>query len=94
MGDSEQWRRSEAALWRMALDDVVVLAPWGEEPFALAGGAALWSSLAEPRTVCDLVGRLAPDGAAPETGGPGDDVRRLLAELERSAAVERVPPSP
>ncbi|MGH9115188.1 MAG: hypothetical protein ACRDWW_05090 [Acidimicrobiales bacterium] len=94
MRDSAQWTRSEAALWRVVLDDVVVLAPRGEEPFALAGGAALWSSLAEPRTVDDLVGGLAPDGATPTTDGPEDGVRRLLAELERAGAVERVPPSP
>ena len=77
--------RAEAVLYREALDDVVILVPGPErEPFALAGGVALWRLLEQPRTTGELVTAL---GAADPLASTELDT--LLARLAESGAVDR-----
>lgn len=54
MDGAERWQRRETALWRIVLDDVVVLAEGERDVFALAGGAELWRRLERPRTLQEL----------------------------------------
>ncbi len=92
MQQSEKWRRAEAALFRQALDDVVILVPGPEpepEPFALAGGAALWRLLEQPRTTRQLLSALAA-GLAIDTEADGE-LEGLLARLAEAGAVDRMP---
>jgi hypothetical protein len=84
---SDRWRRSEGVLWRLVLDDAVLLGPASPEPFALAGGASLWALLAEPRRVDELVAALS-EGNDPTTE---KDLATLLQELVSTGAVERLP---
>jgi hypothetical protein len=83
-----RWRRSETALWRVVLDDAVILGPGHDEPVALAGGAALWALLAEPLTIDELTARL---GAADPAADPAAGLAALLTELSQSGAVEWLP---
>jgi hypothetical protein len=76
-----RWRRSEHALWREALDDVVVADRRGrEEPFALAGGASLWRALAEPVALEDV----------PVAAGEASALAGLLEDLRRRGVVDRL----
>jgi hypothetical protein len=84
---SDKWRRSETVLWRLVLDDVVLLGRTGAEPFALAGGAALWALLAQPRRVDELVAALS-EGHDPTTE---QELGTLLEDLKDAGAVERLP---
>ena len=87
---SWKWRRAEAVLYREVLDDVVILVPGPDEPepFALAGGAALWRLLAQPRTSEELLAALTVGFAAPQ----GDtELDGLLAQLAGAGAVDRMP---
>jgi hypothetical protein len=84
---SDRWRRSETVLWRLVLDDAVLLTPTSSEPFALAGGAGLWALLAVPRRVEELVAALS-EGNDPATE---KDLAGLLEDLAGSGAVERLP---
>jgi hypothetical protein len=76
-------------LFRWALDDVVILVPGPEpEPFALAGGAALWRLLEEPRSTCELMAALTKGGPAHEDGDAA--LEDLLTRLADAGAVDRV----
>jgi hypothetical protein len=72
------------------MDDVVILVPGPDaEPFALAGGAALWSLLDEARTTHELLSALTADltvGVMAEAELDG-----LLARLAEVGAVDRIP---
>ncbi len=87
MDGSDRWRRSETVLWRLVLDDAVLLGPTSPDPFALAGGAVLWALLAEPRRVDELVAALS-EGNDP---APEKDLAALLQELASTGTVERLP---
>ena len=59
------WVRREHVLSREALGEIVLLAPDGDEPIALAAPAdEVWHVLAEPHRLDDLVAELA-GGADP-----------------------------
>jgi hypothetical protein len=87
MDGSDRWRRSETVLWRLVLDDAVLLGPASSEPFALAGGAGLWALLAEPRRLDELV------AAVSESNDPTTkkDLASLLEDLASLGVVERLP---
>jgi hypothetical protein len=92
MKGSAKWRRAEAVLFRLALDDVVILVPGPEpepEPFALAGGAALWRLLEQPRTTHELVSELTA-GVTVDTE-PGTELEDLLTRLAEAGAVDLIP---
>jgi hypothetical protein len=98
MKGSAKWRRAEAVLFRQALDDVVILVPGPQpalrpepepEPFALAGGAALWRLLEQPRTTHELVSELTA-GVTVNTE-PGMELDGLLTRLAEAGAVDRIP---
>jgi hypothetical protein len=84
---SDRWQRSETVLWRLVLDDAVLLGPTSPDPFALAGGAGLWALLAEPRRVDELVAALSK-GNDPTTE---KELASLLKDLADFGAVERLP---
>lgn len=87
---SATWRRAEAVLYREALDDVVILLPGPEpEPFALAGGAALWRLLEHPRTTGDLLGAL--HAGAEDLAKKEAELDGLLTVLADAGAVDRMP---
>jgi hypothetical protein len=87
---SWKWRRSEAVLFREALDDVVILVPGPEpEPFALAGGAALWRLLEQPCTTGDLLVAMGADGE--DLANREGELEELLNSLAGSGAVDRIP---
>jgi hypothetical protein len=89
MEQSQKWRRAEGALFRQALDDVVILVPGPEaEPFALAGGADLWRLLEQPLTTEQLLSALTP-GLAIGTKSDAE-LARLLARLADVGAVDRM----
>lgn len=79
-----KWKRSDKALWRTPLGDLVVVAlETASEPFALSGGARLWTLLAKPRSLDQLAEGL----------GAVDAVRELLdllLSMEETGVVERV----
>ena len=89
MDRSWKWKRDEAVLFRVALDDVVILVPGADpEPFALSGGAALWRLLAREVTTDELLGELT-DGMTTVTEGEAE-LDHLLARLADMGAVDRI----
>ncbi len=90
MAAANRWARADGVLSRLVLDDAVILTPGGEEPFALARGANLWSLLDVPRTVDDLAGALADRGAGPGSEGK-EALAALLDELAGTGALLRLP---
>lgn len=81
---SNRWRRSERALWRIVMDDAVVVRVDSDQPpFALSGGARLWRLLAEPRSLDELAEDL---GAGGHAGG----LEGLLDSLTDAGVVERI----
>ena len=85
-----RWRRAQAVLFREALDDVVLLVPGSEaEPFALAGGAALWRLLERPRTTDELMADMTAGMAVPAHGEA--ELEALLDRLADAGAVDRIP---
>jgi hypothetical protein len=90
MSRTWRWRRAETVLFREVLDDVVLLVPGPEpEPFALAGGAALWRLLAQARTTVELMAD-ATAGMTVQAGGQAE-LETLLSRLADAGAVDRVP---
>lgn len=83
----DSWRRSANVLWRVVLDDAVLLCPARREPFVLSGGAGLWALLAEPRRVDELL-KAMPSGQDPTTE---KDLARLLEDLSEAGAVDWLP---
>ena len=82
------WRRSERVLWREVLGDVVLVRADSEsDPFALAGGAALWSLLAEERDLPSLLASMDVQPGDYEV--KADEFQVLLRELEHVGVVER-----
>lgn len=82
--------RAESALFREVLDDVVILVPGAEpEPFAVAGGAALWRLLERPRTTGEVLEALTAGLAVPTKGKA--ELEGLLARLTDAGAVDRMP---
>lgn len=78
-----RWQRSDRVLWRVVLDDAVLLPAGGQdEPFALAGGRRLWEALAEDRGLDELVRIL---GATAKE----QDLAELLISLAEAGVVER-----
>ena len=77
-------------MFRHVLDDVVILVPGRQpEPFALAGGAALWRLLEQPRTTRELISNLS---AGMAVGSNADlELDGLLARLADAGAVDQVP---
>ena len=58
-GAPARWQRRSDVSWRASLDAVVVQAPTATDPSVLAGtAAAVWTLLAEPATVEELVDAL------------------------------------
>ena len=83
------WRRAEAVLFRQAMDDVVLLVPGPDpEPFALAGGAALWRLLDRPCTTGQLLSTLSPGTAV--SASADSELDGLLIRLAEIGAVERI----
>jgi hypothetical protein len=86
-GDVVRYQRSPHVVWRRTLEVIVVLAVDGTEPLVLGGTAAdVWTLLAEPRTLDDLVGVLAEHYSG-EAGVIAADVAKLLATLCESGVV-------
>jgi hypothetical protein len=82
------WVRREHVLSREALGEVVLLAPDGDEPIALADPAdAVWHLLATPQRLDDLVAELA-DGTHPEV--VRDAIDGVLQRLLRAGLVSCV----
>ena len=48
------WRRRPTALWRLVMDDVVILSESEDEVFAVRSGADLWLQLEGPSTLDQL----------------------------------------
>jgi hypothetical protein len=84
---TDRWRRSKTVLWRFVLDDAVLLCPGRAEPFALAGGARLWTLLDEPLRIDELLAALS----AEQESNSEKDLARLLGDLAEAGAVERLP---
>jgi hypothetical protein len=86
----ERWQRDEAVLWRAGpAGALVVLAPGDSEPFVVRGrGLALWSELAEPATVEELVARLAERFAA-DPAVITADIEPVLGQLDERGAIRR-----
>lgn len=81
------WRRSERVLWREVLGDVVLVRADGDsDPFALAGGAALWSLLAERRDMSSLLASMDVQPGDYEV--KAEEFRVLLRELEHIGVVD------
>jgi hypothetical protein len=89
--DDPRYHRAPHTLWRHTLDTVVLL-PVGSdaEPFALAAtGPELWSLLAEPRSVDEMVEVLAvAHGVDP--GTVAADVVPLIEQLRELGAIQQV----
>lgn len=84
------WVRSEGALWRVVLNDVVLAAAGSDkEPMALSGGAALWETLETPTSWPEL-GREFSDASGPSESGGVEGLHHLLLELSRLELVRRV----
>ncbi|MDP2292809.1 MAG: PqqD family protein [Actinomycetota bacterium] len=83
------YRRSPRAVWRASKGMLVAAVP-PNPPTRIAGSAALvWSQLAEPVTLDELVDRLARrTGVLPEA--LRSDVAALLAQLQPLGLVEVV----
>lgn len=80
-----RWRRSDSVLWRVVLDDAVLLPTDGDhEPFALAGGRRLWEALAESRRLDELVSILGATAME-------KNLAELLTSLVEAGVVERTP---
>lgn len=81
------YRRSPRAIWRATQQLLVVAVP-PNPPTRIVGSAALvWSNLAEPTTIDELVERLAVEVDAPPNSVRAD-VEALLAQLEPLGLVE------
>ena len=77
-------------LWRVVLDDAVILVPDESEPFVLTGGASLWRLLEQPRTTAELISTLS--GSRGASGAQAEEeLDSLLAELAAQGALERLP---
>jgi len=77
------WRRSDRVLFRLVLDDVVLLPLDGDgEPFALAGGRTLWEALSEGAPLDQLAVRVGASGSEA-------DLQLVLEGLVGSGVVER-----
>jgi Coenzyme PQQ synthesis protein D (PqqD) len=89
--ESPRYHRSSHVLWRRTLDTLVLLPVTSDdEPFALAAtGPELWGLLAEPRSLDDLVGRLA-EAHAVDPYVVAADVEPLLERLLALGAIQRV----
>lgn len=92
MDDQRLIERAPSALWREALDGVLVLTPHRPEPDHISTpGEILWSLLASPSTIDDLVtdlaGRFDIDGDVIRA-----DVEPVLAALLEHGAVRPVEP--
>lgn len=87
---SVRYVRAEDVVWRQNPGEVVLLAR-GDDVVRLSGtGNALWDLLARPRSLDELVSRLAPAySAVPEQ--VASEVRPVLDELVRRQAVARLP---
>ena len=85
-----RWQRCDDADWRRTLDQVVVLANEGTEPFAIGGsGSTLWLHLDRASTVGELATSLAEQYDA-DVAAIAADLRPLLDDLERKGVVRRV----
>lgn len=89
-GEAGRWRRRDAVLWRVVLDDAVILVPDESEPFALTGGASLWRLLEQPRTTAELISMLSGSQGAARSRAEGE-LDSLLSELAAQGALERLP---
>ena len=87
MNDDARYVRSPHVLQRRTLDTFVLLAVEGDEPVVVGGtGADVWTLLAEPRTVEQLVEVLAQH----YSGDPdviAADVRALLETFAAAGVV-------
>ncbi len=78
-----RWTRSESALWRIVMDDLIVAAADGDQPpFAVSGGARLWTVLAESTTLAELAEELG-------AGARIEELEGLLDQLADAGVVER-----
>ena len=88
LGGAARIRRSRATFWRAGDFGVVVLGPDATEPVTLDGtGVAVWETLAEPRSIDDLVAMLAREFGA-DPAQVSADVRPLLERLDALGVVE------
>ncbi len=78
-----RWTRSESAVWRTVMDDLIVTAVDGDQPpFAVSGGAWLWTVLAQSTTLAELAEALG-------AGDRIDELEALLGRLADAGVVER-----
>jgi hypothetical protein len=82
----DRWRRSKTVLWRLVLDDAVLLSSGRAEPFALAGGARLWDLLGQPLRIDELLAALSVENEPHSE----KDLARLLEDLAEAGAVDRL----
>ena len=85
------YRRAVGVVWRDLGDEALVGRP-GRGIERLGGAAfAVWTALADPGTLSDLVARLGAvhdtDGTSAEHGSAEDRVREVLALLEGDGLV-------
>jgi hypothetical protein len=83
------WARQPSVLWRRVLDDVVLLPPGADEPFALAGGWELWDHLTQPRTAEELARALAASSGA-DPAAVRAQLGPLLDDLAARGAIRQV----
>jgi hypothetical protein len=82
-----RYQRSPHVVWRATLTAVVVLAVDGPEPLVLAGtGADVWTLLAEPRSLAELVAAMV-ERYSGHAAVISADVSALLATLRDAGVV-------
>jgi hypothetical protein len=85
-----RWVQARHALSKWLIDGVLVLPPGADHPFVLsASGAAVWSALAQPRSVAEVVAELA-ERYATDPIIVRRDVGPLIEELTARGGLERV----
>lgn len=87
---ADRWCQRTDALSAASGDSVVILSLRRSRYFSLSGtGAIVWSILAEPHTVQDLVGFLVNRYGTRAATQISEDVPRVLRDLEQRGLVER-----
>ena len=87
-----RYRRTPGTLWRRVLDEVLLFPPDATEPLSITKpGALVWTLLAEPISVADLVDQVATRFDAPRAQVQ-IDLEGLVAHLLTAGAICAVHP--
>ena len=90
-GRAARYRRSPDALSRSVASEVLVCLPdWDEIDRLSTSGAAVWRSLARPRTVAELTAEVAGEYGV-RTEAVRNDIRGFVELLVKRGLVERIP---